>query len=67
MICWVKVLVVERLLSIQGNAGDVYTSIDKNEYNCIIWSDVNTRMMFFISANMSRNELVSLAENLSEK
>ena len=51
-------------ISINGKAGDIYISIDGCEKNSVIWFDEESKIMFYIAANIDPDGLISFAERM---
>lgn len=49
---------------IDGSIADYYQSKDRSESNGIIWFDTKTNVVFFLSARMEKEELISMAESV---
>ena len=47
-----------------GNPGDLYISKDGNNANGIVWCDVESGYMFFISGEFNSQEIKKLAESV---
>lgn len=54
-------------VSINDNVGDLYISIDGTEKNSIIWCDEQSRIMFYLSADIDPESLILFAENRIRK
>ena len=54
-------------VSVSGNLADFYLSVDGTESNGIIWCDDNAKVVFFISAMLDEDELLTLAESVIPK
>jgi hypothetical protein len=52
---------------INGNPGELYTSIDGTESNCIVWCDEDTHIMFYLSAYLEPEILISYAKSTIQK
>lgn len=52
---------------VAGNPGDLYISEDGIKSNCVIWHETETNTIFYISAVLDREELLSLAESVLKK
>lgn len=52
---------------INGQPGEIYTSIDSTESNCIVWCDEYNHLMFYLSAYLEPEILVKYAENTIKK
>lgn len=52
---------------INGQPGEIYTSIDGTESNCIVWCDEYNHLMFYLSAYLEPEILVKYAENTIKK
>lgn len=55
---------VDQIL-ISGNPADLYIAEDNSKSNCIIWCDEQNNVIFYISALIDENTLISLAESVS--
>lgn len=53
--------------SVLNHTGDIYLAKDSSKDSCIIWCDEETNTIFYISAFMTKEELISLAESVSPK
>ena len=52
---------------VNGQPGEIYTSIDGTESNCIVWCDENNHLMFYLSAYLEPEVLINYAENTTKK
>ena len=51
-------------ITVNGNPGDLYISKDGNNSNGIVWCDVESGYMFFISGEFNSQEIKKLAESV---
>lgn len=58
---------VEKSVTVNGCAGTIYLSHNKEETNSIIWTDDSVPVMFFFSGDCSEEELLKVAENVKVK
>ena len=49
---------------VDGKETDLYLSRESGRNNSVIWSDKETRLIFYVSAPMDRNALIALAESV---
>lgn len=54
-------------ITINGHPADLYVSTVENESNCIIWSDEDAHIIFYIAAPINPDKLVYYAENTMKK
>ena len=56
-----------RPVLINGKSGDLYVSIAGTEKNSVIWWDEESKIMFYLAANIEPELLISLAEKTNRK
>ncbi|MBQ1208769.1 MAG: DUF4367 domain-containing protein [Lachnospiraceae bacterium] len=49
---------------VDGKEAELYLSREPDRNNSVIWSDKETRLIFYVSAPMERDELIALAESV---
>ncbi len=54
-------------VTVAGHPGEVYVDHASNPSNGIIWVDEEKQIMFFISAQLTEEELLAMAESVKEK
>jgi len=54
-------------VSINGRNGDLYLDHREGQANSIVWTSSDGKTMFLISAHLSGDELISMAESVIEK
>ena len=54
-------------VTVGGMTADLYTTTEERECNVIIWNSKHSGVMFQISADLEKDELIALAESVQHR
>ena len=57
----------EKQITINGSKGTIFTTLNEEETDGIVWTDPNTNTLFFISGHFDEDTLIEMALGVKEK
>ena len=57
----------EKQITINGGTGTIFTSLNEEETDGIVWTDPSTNTLFFISGHFDEATLIEMAQGVKEK